>query len=603
MASVAKVLLGVWLVLLTLSIGKTRFCKELLPRLQAHAPHDFGVLRASKTLIITWLNGQAISEIERQWSVSIRLGARLLHSSQPKFPSWHIFVATVQHQDLVHLLDFSQVVQFLRNAWKLDALHVVIDEFQETTKEGVQKQSGQELLSKAVHRIASEAACNAGPFFLLITYACTAIDYTAVSDTASAYPSPVFFALEPLDRSSAASMLQALQHDGAVPVLPLLGGNPRAITLYAELAKKGSDEAVIWKQLTENVFHKWNVGSISYFVPLLALCGLPVPRQLCLAGEEVAQLPARGIAALRSQTSGNVTIYMPWVVLCSATKTFQGAVTLTDVFLTSCFQGKAGIFEFISPVLDTPPSQSAADYERLVCRLLGLRYWLAGKLLSEKDALVKSEHLFHGMQYSNRLGSLKFKWSEATFRTFGSNAGKANWPAPTADFVVGSSILSLVETDFIIALGGPQCWIDALLRLTTDTNERVYVWIDAKQSEAANSAKNTLGAPDGLIKNVKRCAEILSGTHVLCILANQRAPSLPAQLEGVEYALVTYDNLSSGLSKVVSELIASSIAYREANRKAEAQVQARVKRDLKGQEETKRKKQRSEEDEDEDFAK
>ena len=276
-------------------------------------PLDFSnALEHSRTIVISFLNGLSLTHAEARWDAALMLGARLATMYKPVV-EWHALVSIINSQfdRLSPLFSLGSVLQYIsQQEPDLTALHLVVDELQATlgsmrpcsgTEHG--RNAPHEKLSLAIHRCANDHAI-AAPFFMLVTYACTAVDPSELSGNSSQFAAPKQYGLGALSPAAAQAILEGIPNIILSAIVPLLGGNARAIVFLRTIANDpsvhgGFDVPTMWSKLETELAHKWNVASLpSPLLPLLALSGIPVERDMAIGGHRISSLPEFGIASL-----------------------------------------------------------------------------------------------------------------------------------------------------------------------------------------------------------------------------------------------------------------------------------------------------------------
>lgn len=265
------------------------------------------------------------------------LGARLAHQVLLPEMAWTVFVYEISSRKAEEEFSLPLVVTNLQDAnptWRL--LHLVIDELQATVDHdrpyaGTKGLRNKQSLSLAIHRCATDfsVGMSTSSFFVIITYACTTVNPSNLAG--SEWTVPSFYALQPLESAAAAAMLRSETSHISIDIsmweslLPLLGGNPRAIRFLINLLRTPASLEAVWDRLVQRIERKWNSSQLnsSPLIPLLALSGLCVHKEKQIANVKIAELPKLGFAELVPVTGseGEVVIRMPPVLLWASLST------------------------------------------------------------------------------------------------------------------------------------------------------------------------------------------------------------------------------------------------------------------------------------------
>jgi hypothetical protein len=93
-------------------------------------------------------------------------------------------------------------------------------------------------------------------------YACTAIDLSALSSNSTRLAAPMSSVMPPLAPEAVSALLAELTAE-ARPLIPLLGGNARALEYLCAVSRHGYQLARAWTELCERVANKWNVKGLN----------------------------------------------------------------------------------------------------------------------------------------------------------------------------------------------------------------------------------------------------------------------------------------------------------------------------------------------------
>jgi hypothetical protein len=263
------------------------------------------------------------------------LGARLAYQLLNERVPWPNFAIeiTAKYALYAPLFSLSSVLTYIRKENPgMQILHLIVDELQATVCH-TQPYAGrglgaapEERLALAIHRCINDSIVNA-EFFVIATYACTAVDPRALTGASSDWKAPVHFALGPLMPAAT----KAILHDLPEPaqqlgdrLLPLLGGNPRAVVYLREHLRSAPHLEDVWQKLIDEIALKWNLLSFNTpLLPLLALSGLPVAANTILSGVAVSDLPVVGMATLEHTPDKRVVIKLPPALIWAAVESFR----------------------------------------------------------------------------------------------------------------------------------------------------------------------------------------------------------------------------------------------------------------------------------------
>lgn len=263
------------------------------------------------------------------------LGARLAYQLLNGCVSWPNFAIeiTAKYAFYAPLFALSSVLAYIRKENPgMQMLHFIVDELQATvchTRPYAGRRSPaapEEGLALAIHRCINDTIVSA-EFFVIATYVCTAVDPRALTGASSDWKAPVHFALGPLMPAATEAILHGLPdpaHQLGRRLLPLLGGNPRAVVYLREHLRSTPHLEDVWQRLINEIALKWNLRSFNTpLLPLLALSGLPVAANTVLSGVGVSELPTIGMATLERTLDMRVVIKLPPALIWAAVESFH----------------------------------------------------------------------------------------------------------------------------------------------------------------------------------------------------------------------------------------------------------------------------------------